>query len=293
MPDDAAAGARRRSGAAPRVPEPGRQRHQVRRRAAAGSASSARAAGREVQRQRRRSRHRHRAGRAGAASSSRSIARPTSSRRRSRAPVSASASSSASSRRTAAGSRVKSAPGERQRVHRVICRPPASERAGQPARSPRPRPRTRPRSSLVKRILLVEDEPGLVLTLTRSAHARRLRRRARAGRRERPRARRRRGLRPRPARRDAAAAERLRRAASELRKRGVETPVIMLTARGQVVDKVVGLKLGADDYVTKPFEMIELLARIEAQLRRAPVDAASDRGLPVRRRPRSTSATPK
>jgi two-component system alkaline phosphatase synthesis response regulator PhoP len=56
----------------------------------------------------------------------------------------------------------------------------------------------------------------------------------------------------------------------ELRKRGIETPVIMLTARGQVVDKVVGLKLGADDYVTKPFDMTELLARVEAQLRRAP-----------------------
>ena len=56
----------------------------------------------------------------------------------------------------------------------------------------------------------------------------------------------------------------------ELRKRGIETPVIMLTARGQVVDKVVGLKLGTDDYVTKPFEMVELLARIEAKLRRAP-----------------------
>jgi two-component system, OmpR family, alkaline phosphatase synthesis response regulator PhoP len=56
----------------------------------------------------------------------------------------------------------------------------------------------------------------------------------------------------------------------ELRRRGIETPVIMLTARGQVVDRVVGLKLGADDYVTKPFEMVELLARIEAKLRRAP-----------------------
>ena len=56
----------------------------------------------------------------------------------------------------------------------------------------------------------------------------------------------------------------------ELRRRSIETPVIMLTARGQVVDKVVGLKLGADDYVTKPFEMIELMARIEAKLRRAP-----------------------
>src|SRR5262249_40552420 len=53
----------------------------------------------------------------------------------------------------------------------------------------------------------------------------------------------------------------------ELRKRGAETPVIMLTAKGQVVDNVVGLKLGADDYVTKPFEMVELLARIEAKLR--------------------------
>ena len=57
----------------------------------------------------------------------------------------------------------------------------------------------------------------------------------------------------------------------DLRHRGVLTPVIMLTARGQVVDKVVGLKLGADDYLTKPFEMAELLARIEALLRRAPV----------------------
>ncbi len=56
----------------------------------------------------------------------------------------------------------------------------------------------------------------------------------------------------------------------ELRRQSIETPVIMLTARGQVVDKVVGLKLGADDYVTKPFEMVELLARIEAKLRRVP-----------------------
>jgi two-component system alkaline phosphatase synthesis response regulator PhoP len=55
----------------------------------------------------------------------------------------------------------------------------------------------------------------------------------------------------------------------DLRQRGVQTPIIMFTARGQVVDRVVGLKLGADDYVTKPIEMIELLARIEALLRRA------------------------
>ncbi len=56
----------------------------------------------------------------------------------------------------------------------------------------------------------------------------------------------------------------------EVRRRGVTTPILMLTARGQVVDKVVGLKLGADDYLTKPFETIELMARLEALLRRAP-----------------------
>ena len=54
----------------------------------------------------------------------------------------------------------------------------------------------------------------------------------------------------------------------DLRKRGVNTPVLMLTARGQINEKVVGLKLGADDYLTKPFEMLELLARIESLLRR-------------------------
>ena len=121
----------------------------------------------------------------------------------------------------------------------------------------------------MKRIFLVEDEPGLVLTLSD--------RLAREG----------------YAVEHAADGESgLERAAGEafdlvlldvmlprmggfdvlkeLRKRNIETPVIMLTARGQVVDKVVGLKLGADDYVTKPFEMVELLARIEAKLRRAP-----------------------
>ena len=56
----------------------------------------------------------------------------------------------------------------------------------------------------------------------------------------------------------------------DLRQRGIKTPILMLTARDQVVDRVVGLKIGADDYLTKPFEMIELLARIEALLRRAP-----------------------
>jgi DNA-binding response OmpR family regulator len=54
-----------------------------------------------------------------------------------------------------------------------------------------------------------------------------------------------------------------------IRQRGQTVPILMLTARGQVVDKVVGLKLGADDYLTKPFDASELLARIEALLRRA------------------------
>jgi two-component system alkaline phosphatase synthesis response regulator PhoP len=61
----------------------------------------------------------------------------------------------------------------------------------------------------------------------------------------------------------------------DLRQRGVSTPVLMLTARGQTVDKVVGLKIGADDYMSKPFEMMELLARVEALLRRAPAFGTS------------------
>ena len=62
----------------------------------------------------------------------------------------------------------------------------------------------------------------------------------------------------------------------ELRKNGSHTPVIMLTARGQEIDKIVGLKLGADDYVTKPFSFMELLARVEAVLRRTQRNAAGD-----------------
>ena len=55
----------------------------------------------------------------------------------------------------------------------------------------------------------------------------------------------------------------------DLRRQGVEVPILMLTARTQVADRVVGLKLGADDYLTKPFDMMELVARVEALLRRA------------------------
>ncbi len=55
----------------------------------------------------------------------------------------------------------------------------------------------------------------------------------------------------------------------KLRQSGMQTPILMLTARNQVVDKVVGLQIGADDYLTKPFDMMELLARIEALLRRS------------------------
>ena len=127
----------------------------------------------------------------------------------------------------------------------------------------------------VKRLLLIEDEPGLVLTLA-----------DRLGRE---------GYSVETAQDGAVGLERALQEPFELilldvmlprqsgfdvlrdlRQQGVDTPVIMLTARGQVVDKVVGLKLGADDYLTKPFEMMELLARIEARLRRAPPPATID-----------------
>lgn len=55
----------------------------------------------------------------------------------------------------------------------------------------------------------------------------------------------------------------------ELRRQGATVPILFLTAKGEEVDKVVGLKLGADDYVLKPFGVHELLARVEALLRRA------------------------
>ncbi len=56
---------------------------------------------------------------------------------------------------------------------------------------------------------------------------------------------------------------------SGLRRRRVDTPILMLTARGGVTDRVVGLRLGADDYLPKPFHMSELVARVDALIRRA------------------------
>jgi two-component system alkaline phosphatase synthesis response regulator PhoP len=120
-----------------------------------------------------------------------------------------------------------------------------------------------------KRILFVEDEPGLVMTLTdrlrHEGYAVETSYDGEAG-----------LMRATNERFDAIILDIMLPRKSgfdvcrDLRQRGVATPLIMLTARGQIVDKVVGLKLGADDYLTKPFEMSELLARLEALLRRAP-----------------------
>jgi two-component system, OmpR family, alkaline phosphatase synthesis response regulator PhoP len=125
-----------------------------------------------------------------------------------------------------------------------------------------------------RRILLIEDEPGLVLTLSDRLASE--------------------GYKVESARDGESGLERASKDAfdlivldvmlplkngfdicRDLRQRGKDTPILMLTARGQVVDRVVGLKLGADDYLTKPFEMIELLARVEALLRRAPAAIAA------------------
>ncbi len=59
------------------------------------------------------------------------------------------------------------------------------------------------------------------------------------------------------------------------RAQGVTAPIIMLTAKGEEVDKVLGLEFGADDYITKPFSLRELLARVKAVLRRTPTGKAS------------------
>ena len=63
-----------------------------------------------------------------------------------------------------------------------------------------------------------------------------------------------------------------------LRGEGSQLPIIMLTARGQEIDKVLGLKLGADDYVTKPFSFMELRARVDAVLRRSTAPAGGANG---------------
>jgi two-component system alkaline phosphatase synthesis response regulator PhoP len=131
------------------------------------------------------------------------------------------------------------------------------------------------------RILLVEDEPGLVLTLTDRLESE--------------------GYEVGSADDGPSGLERATRepwdvilldvmlpgasgfdVCRDVRQRGVDTPIIMLTARGQVVDRVLGLKLGADDYLTKPFDMLELTARIEVQLRRRA--SAVARGTPNQHR---------
>jgi DNA-binding response OmpR family regulator len=68
----------------------------------------------------------------------------------------------------------------------------------------------------------------------------------------------------------------------DLRAAGSKVPILMLTARGLVFDRVLGLKLGADDYLCKPFETSELLARIEALLRRPPLDEGRGSGSKAR-----------
>jgi two-component system alkaline phosphatase synthesis response regulator PhoP len=59
----------------------------------------------------------------------------------------------------------------------------------------------------------------------------------------------------------------------DIRAAGLATPILLLTARGQTIDKLLGFKLGADDYVTKPFDTLELIARIERLFRRSPTRA--------------------
>jgi two-component system, OmpR family, alkaline phosphatase synthesis response regulator PhoP len=125
----------------------------------------------------------------------------------------------------------------------------------------------------MKRVLLIEDEPGLVMTLTDRLKSE--------------------GYEVGVASDGPAGLERAVRerwdvilldimlpgmngfdVCRDARQKGVTTPIIMLTARGQIVDKVLGLKLGADDYLTKPFDLLELSARIEVQLRRAALASA-------------------
>jgi two-component system alkaline phosphatase synthesis response regulator PhoP len=65
---------------------------------------------------------------------------------------------------------------------------------------------------------------------------------------------------------------------NDARRAGFTIPIIMLTAKSQITDKIVGLKIGADDYMSKPFDTAELMARIEVQLRRADRSRQAQRG---------------
>ncbi len=65
------------------------------------------------------------------------------------------------------------------------------------------------------------------------------------------------------------------------RAEGIQTPIVLLTARGEEIDKILGLELGADDYVTKPFSIRELLARIKAILRRRPSETVADQAVTI------------
>ena len=66
------------------------------------------------------------------------------------------------------------------------------------------------------------------------------------------------------------------------REQNITTPIIMLTAKGEEIDRVLGLELGADDYITKPFSLRELLARVKAVLRRSSMNPAPATAAPVR-----------
>ena len=139
----------------------------------------------------------------------------------------------------------------------------------------------------MKRILVVEDEPGIAFGLQRICRRRVTRWRSRPT------------GRPRSSARSEEPFDLILldvmlprkdgfEVCRELRRAGVRTPIILLTARAQEAEKVMGLELGADDYVTKPFSPRELRARIKAALRRA--DGEDAGSLSLRRRWRWTSA---
>lgn len=67
----------------------------------------------------------------------------------------------------------------------------------------------------------------------------------------------------------------------QVRKKGIETPIILLTAKGEEIDKVLGLEFGADDYITKPFSLRELLARVKAVIRRTAANVHSSHGIMI------------